>query len=653
MAPVAARFSMGRPLPMKALFIACLIGLLAQRALAQPALLHTVAAPGFGNQLRVLPTPDQGWVLFAADSLKLAKFSACGRLEWSYRYRPAAVPLISWAATIIRLRQGGFAFTTRVPVAGANVTLLTCLDDAGQVRWSRTISAPDYNHYPYTLNEDQQGNLVIFANVEHVNLSPGFNLFCSISPAGAVVWSRAYNLGGIWGGAIFTRDGGLLARTGSRFFKTDATGNVQWAVQASGPSDNSYYAPLEVADGFIFNSHSNSREISFYKIDHQGNLRWNGRKRTAFTGQAPQLRPRPNNQFAAVFNQLAGGRNYPTVVEFDAELNVVRQGAITAAGVPLFAADLQLTDAGAPLVIGRTSDAPGNHFFACADTLFHFACDSLLAPPQITLEPATHGPINVTATAFPLTATPQPMVVTAVTVASAPVCTVPRTLDLGPDTTVCLGTRLTLRNRRPDAFDRYRWSTGAATPSLRVQQSGTYWVRAYYNCGLDSLTDTLRVAVPTPPTLPPAADTVLCTNATVTLDARVPGATAYRWQDGSTAPQLVAADTGTYFVDVTAAGCAQRFYFRVTECEQLLMPNIFTVTGDALNERLLPIIIRGIGAASLTVYNRWGRQIYTTDDLRHQGWDGAAAGPGTYFWLVRYTTFRGQHKTAKGWVELM
>lgn len=641
---------------MKALFVGLLllVLLLARPVVAQTALLHTVAAPTFGNQLRILPTADGGWVLFAMDSLKLARFSSCGRPVWGYRYRPTGLALTPWPAEIIRLRQGGFAFATRALVGGVAQTLLTRLDDAGQVQWSLTLDSPDYNQYPYTLSEDPQGNVVLFGNLEHANLTPMYNLICQVSPAGILRWARAYGLGGIWGGAIVTADSGVLARTGSRFIRTDAAGQVQWVSQVNIPGDNSYYAPHEVGDGFIFNSYGGSgREINFYKLDLQGRLRWNGGKRTPFVGAPPLLRARPNGHFAGVFNRPVNSRNYPTVVEFDADLTPVRQNALAPADLPLFGTDLHLTTAGAVLLTGWAGNAPGLFFFARTDSLGRFACDSTLAPPAFTHIPATQEFITITATDFPLTITARTITRASAPLASSPVCASPQTLDLGPDTTVCPGTTLTLRSRGAAAFEHYRWSTGATAPALTVRQGGTYWVRAYYNCGFDSLTDTVRVRIATLPSPAPATDTLLCANATVTLDARVAGPAAYRWQDGSSAPLFVATDTGSYFVDISQATCTQRFYFRVSECEQLLMPNIFTATGDALNERLLPIIIRGIGAASLEIYNRWGRRIYATADLRHEGWDGAGAGPGTYFWLVRYTTARGQLRTAKGWVELL
>ncbi len=116
----------------------------------------------------------------------------------------------------------------------------------------------------------------------------------------------------------------------------------------------------------------------------------------------------------------------------------------------------------------------------------------------------------------------------------------------------------------------------------------------------------------------------------------------------------LATDTGRYAVTSTVAGCARRVEFRVTECERLVMPNVFTPAGA---DRFVPIEMRGIATATLEVYNRWGVRLHGTTDLRHVGWDGSVAGRrcpgGTYFYLVRYVTGRGQQKQVKGWVELV
>lgn len=50
-------------------------------------------------------------------------------------------------------------------------------------------------------------------------------------------------------------------------------------------------------------------------------------------------------------------------------------------------------------------------------------------------------------------------------------------------------------------------------------------------------------------------DTMICTGSTIILDATVPGATGYMWEDGSNTAQVEKFMEGEYFVEVTKDGC--------------------------------------------------------------------------------------------------
>lgn len=54
-------------------------------------------------------------------------------------------------------------------------------------------------------------------------------------------------------------------------------------------------------------------------------------------------------------------------------------------------------------------------------------------------------------------------------------------IDLGPDTTICTGSSITLT--ADPGFDRYLWSTGATTQSIVVNQAGTYSVVGSFQSG--------------------------------------------------------------------------------------------------------------------------------------------------------------------------
>lgn len=199
---------------------------------------------------------------------------------------------------------------------------------------------------------------------------------------------------------------------------------------------------------------------------------------------------------------------------------------------------------------------------------------------------------------------------------------------LGRDIVLCKATAIELDGRTYSPGETYRWSTGARTPTISVDQPGTYWVELRYgdNCvlldtitileaeeftvnlpadtalcsgdtlrlepGLDlvglkylwqdsssksslvvrgpgkykvtveltgcTASDSLMVAYIPPPPINLGADLSLCQGQIRTLDATLAGASAYRWQDGSTSPTFVARTPGTYVVEVFDGRCSGR-----------------------------------------------------------------------------------------------
>jgi gliding motility-associated-like protein len=195
----------------------------------------------------------------------------------------------------------------------------------------------------------------------------------------------------------------------------------------------------------------------------------------------------------------------------------------------------------------------------------------------------------------------------------------------------------------------YQWNTGATTSTLTVTQAGTYRVTVFYgaNC-LATAQRTVRAAVALPAfTL--GTDTTLCDQDSMllrgpALDPRTAPVT-YRWSDGSTAPVLQVRLPGRYALTISTA-CETRTATRlVTGRSCLLIPNIITPNGDGLND---VFTVRGLppGPWALTVYNRWGVEVYHVSDYRSQ-W-GAGVAPGTYYYLLRHAR---QGMVYKGWVQ--
>lgn len=75
------------------------------------------------------------------------------------------------------------------------------------------------------------------------------------------------------------------------------------------------------------------------------------------------------------------------------------------------------------------------------------------------------------------------------------------------------------------------------------------------------------------------------------------------------------------------------------ELPDFIMPNVFTPNNDGVNDNFVPVKYAGMKHGRLTVFNRWGNEIFT-GDLK-TGWDGFAEGKmcsdGVYFWRAEYT----------------
>lgn len=124
-------------------------------------------------------------------------------------------------------------------------------------------------------------------------------------------------------------------------------------------------------------------------------------------------------------------------------------------------------------------------------------------------------------------------------------------VDLGPDQDLCFGETLVLD--ATVAGGTYLWQDGSTGPTFTVDQAGTYTVDVTANnC---STTETIDIAYNAALVLDLGADTLLCTGASLLLDATLPGGATYLWQDGSTDATFTVTSAGTYSVTVTRNGC--------------------------------------------------------------------------------------------------
>jgi gliding motility-associated-like protein len=163
--------------------------------------------------------------------------------------------------------------------------------------------------------------------------------------------------------------------------------------------------------------------------------------------------------------------------------------------------------------------------------------------------------------------------------------------------------------------------------------------------------------------MPDLADTLYLPNARVRLTNTSNNADNATWffGDGQIARSFNAQHTyeaaGTYdlrLLVTDAAGCKDDTVAKniVVRKPALQLTNVFTPNGDGMNDRW-PANYQGNEDLQLQIYDRWGNQVYASDDLT-PGWDGTRGGggepvpEGTYFYRLRIGD-----KTYKGEITLL
>jgi gliding motility-associated-like protein len=87
-------------------------------------------------------------------------------------------------------------------------------------------------------------------------------------------------------------------------------------------------------------------------------------------------------------------------------------------------------------------------------------------------------------------------------------------------------------------------------------------------------------------------------------------------------------------VVINSVGCVDTVtsYIVIESDDTVALPNVFTPNGDGDNDRFIPFE-EFPGKWNLTIFNRWGIEVFTTSNLS-KGWNGEESPAGTYYWIV-------------------
>ncbi len=252
----------------------------------------------------------------------------------------------------------------------------------------------------------------------------------------------------------------------------------------------------------------------------------------------------------------------------------------------------------------------------------------------------------------------------------------PLVIDAGSNVIICPGSVTTLT---ATGASFYTWSPPTNLSSIHTAVTNanptvttTYTVTGTADCATGPGHDSITVSVLTggPLIIDAGPDKEVCGAAPYSLSATSfggSGGNRYFWTivsgtitDSIHNPHSVSAafviptaeNINTYQITVTDT-CGNTASDMVVvnallECK-LIIPNVFTPNGDGDNDYFL---ISGVGIKtySVVIYNRWGRKVFESNDIK-QSWDGKNVNDGTYFYLIKAESINGKQFDEKGYLQ--
>ena len=129
------------------------------------------------------------------------------------------------------------------------------------------------------------------------------------------------------------------------------------------------------------------------------------------------------------------------------------------------------------------------------------------------------------------------------------------TVNLGNDTSVCGNSAILLDASSPNA--NYLWQNGSTNAVISVSATGLYWVQVTGNNGCIKR-DSINIVFTPYPIFNLGADTNICQNDILTLNAMVNNANTYQWNTGALTPIINVTQLGLYWCEVTMQNCSFR-----------------------------------------------------------------------------------------------
>ena len=209
------------------------------------------------------------------------------------------------------------------------------------------------------------------------------------------------------------------------------------------------------------------------------------------------------------------------------------------------------------------------------------------------------------------------------------------TLNLGNDLTTCTNQEVILDTKITDPDVSFLWSTGQTTSNIKVNLPGKYWVKAENTCGIAADTVTISLVAP-PPSFSLGDDETFCEFDPIVLKPYANSAGyQFTWQDNSTGDSFLVKDFGVYSVKVKNVCGESTGMITISPTKsELPLTNVITPNGDLYNEYFV-VEEEGndYGQLKLLIVNRWGKQVYFSDNYKND-WNGGDLSSGIYFYTL-------------------
>jgi len=136
-------------------------------------------------------------------------------------------------------------------------------------------------------------------------------------------------------------------------------------------------------------------------------------------------------------------------------------------------------------------------------------------------------------------------------------------------------------------------------------------------------------------------------------------AAKWLWSTGDTTSSIIVRHYGLYNVRVTVDQCSTTDEINIAKDCYVDVPNSFTPNGDGVNDYFFPrqLLSDGLRSFSLVIFNRWGQQVFQTENAGGRGWDGRFNGKdqpaGVYIYEIKAVMKNGRTEDYSGNVTLL